>query len=519
MNNSLMFNKIKIFFVLWGLCFLFAVGAVAAPPPESGHSAKAPTVQGPVPPKPHQPKEKEGIDLIFILDCSGSMKKTDPQVLRKPATELFFSLLGARDRIGLVSFGGLAQTLFPLTENSSANQRSFSLAVQQHINSEALNTNLYEAVKKGYEEIKGSSKATKILLLMSDGHLDLGAKDKDAAALKELFALMPNLAGANIKLYTVAFTDLSDQKLLADLAEKTKGFFQMAKTDKDLHIIFSKIFEQLKVPDSVPLEGDTFLVDKDIQEITVLITRQQGTASRLIAPSRRELVYGKVPENVNWFQTPAFDLITIKNPIPGRWKVYLSSKEGNKIFVVTDLALKTSFNQNQIPLGQQKTIETWLEREDKRITEKRFLESMFVMAEIRDPKGQQIRLNLYPRENGDQGDKKGIFSSAFVFKDLGNYSIKILADGKTFRRELIRQVQTVSQAVPQSSPAAVHHKPPSGHSDDLWAKAIKTFLLLNGGLVLLVVLTILAIKWKVRRAGRSKKPKKEKKAKKEKGAS
>jgi hypothetical protein len=84
---------------------------------------------------------------------------------------------------------------------------------------------------------------------------------------------------------------------------------------------------------------------------------------------------------------------------------------------------------------------------------------------------------------------------------------------------LIRQVQTVSQAVPQSSPAAVHHKPPSGHSDDLWAKAIKTFLLLNGGLVLLVVLTILAIKWKVRRAGRSKKPKKEKKAKKEKGAS
>ena len=121
-----MFKKINIFFVVLCICLPLGVGAVSSPPPQGKvSSVKAPPTQEPIPAKAVSSKQKEGIDLIFVLDCSGSMKKTDPQDLRKPATELFVSLLGSQDRIGLVSFGGLAQTLIPLTENLPANQRFF----------------------------------------------------------------------------------------------------------------------------------------------------------------------------------------------------------------------------------------------------------------------------------------------------------------------------------------------------------------------------------------------------------
>ncbi|MBA4393431.1 MAG: hypothetical protein C0407_07745 [Desulfobacca sp.] len=513
-----MLNKINIFFIV--VCLSLPLTAWAVSPPSSAGtiSTKETTVKEPVSTKQSLPKEKEGIDLVFILDCSGSMKKTDPRDLRKPATELIISLLGPKDRVGLVSFGGLAQTLIPLTDNLPENKNQFSSAIQKQITSEALYTNLYEAAQKGYEEIKSSPRATKILLLMSDGQMDVGSQEKDAAALNQLFSLIPQLAKSHIKLYTVAFTDLSDQKLLADMAEKTKGFFQLAKTDQDLHVIFSSIFEQVKLPDTVPLEGNTFLIDKNIQEVTVLITKQVGTQVRIIDPSRSELVVGKLPETILWHQTNAFDLITIKKPLPGRWKVQLSTKEGNKIFIVTDLALKTSFNQNQIAPGQEITIEAWLEKNDIRIGEKKLLESIFFMVDIKDPSGIHTKLSLYPRETGEDSNKKGIYSNGFTFKQLGDYTIKIVVDGKTFKRELIRQVKALSLPTPtSSSPALQKTSPPN--TDKIWTKAIKTFLLINGGLFLMVVFIFLAIKWNAMRTTKKMKVKKRepaKRAKKEK---
>jgi Mg-chelatase subunit ChlD len=497
-----MLNNIRMFFIIVFLGLPVTTWAVSGPSQDGTVSKKETTVQGSVPDKIGLLKEKEGIDLIFILDCSGSMKQTDPQDLRKPATELIVSLLGPKDRVGLVGFGGSAQTLISLTDNIPANQKLFSSAIQKHITSQELHTNLSEAAKKGYEEIKGSSRGTKILLLMSDGQMDLGSKEKDAAALNELFSLIPELTKANIKLYTVAFTDLSDQKLLADLAEKTRGFFQLAKTDKDLHVIFSSIFEQVKLPDTVPLEGNTFLIDKEIQDVTVLITKQGGTATRLIDPNQKELVYGNLPGNIDWQKTNVFDLITIKNPLPGRWKVQLSTKEGNKIFIVTDLVLKTSFSQNQVYPGQETTLEAWLERRDKRVGEKKFLESIFFMAHIKDPTGNHVKINLYPTETGDHPDKKGIYSNRFTFKQPGDYTIRIIVDGKTFKRELIRQVKVSSPPSSKPSsplPQTALSKTSQPHPDGPWIKAIKKFVLINGVLLFIGGLGWLAVKWNQKR--------------------
>lgn len=507
-----MLKRINPWAFLTFLGFLAVLWASPALSSEAPVSKKESQEQTAAPKLIPPPQQKEGIDILFVLDCSGSMKKTDPLDLRKPATQLIVSLLGAKDRIGLIGFGGQAQTLVPLTENLPDNQKIFFQALQKNIGSQELFTNLYDALKKGYEEMRGSKRSNKILLFISDGQMDLGSKEQDETAQKALSRLLPELVKDKIKLYTVAFTELSDKRLLSDLAEKTQGFFQLAKTDKDLHIIFSSIFEQVTLPDTVPLEGDSFLIDKEVQEATILITKQPETTTRLMDPNRKDWAYGRLPENILWQQTNAFDLITIKKPFPGRWKVQLSTKEGNKIFVITDLALKSSLIQNQVFQGQEILIEAWLEKNQKRLTEKKFLESIFFLVDITDPNGNHTRISLYPSKAGEDSDKKGVYSTPFSFKLLGDYKIKITLDGKVYKRELVRQVKVLSQTGPSSAASRSYPvEQKAAHSDTggIWVRAIIRLGLVNAGLLVMVMLFYAAKRWK-----RKPSPKKEKKKKK-----
>jgi uncharacterized protein (DUF58 family) len=50
------------------------------------------------------------IDVVLVMDSSGSMKKTDPQSLRIPAAKLFISLLKDGDRASVISFSGDIRT-------------------------------------------------------------------------------------------------------------------------------------------------------------------------------------------------------------------------------------------------------------------------------------------------------------------------------------------------------------------------------------------------------------------------
>ncbi len=505
-----MSKKITFFFILIFLTPWMAFGAIKTPAAESalpkfGGPAKnaEPSVNNTV----KKLTVKENFDIIFVLDSSGSMKRTDPQDLRKAAAELLVSLLGPEDHIGLVSFGDSARTLVPLVPNLPDNRRTFHSAIQK-ITSQESYTNLLEAIKKGYEEIKASPGPNKILLLFSDGRMDLGSKEKDDSALKELMNFLPELVKAKIKLYTVAFSDESDRKLLNDLARETGGLFNLAKADKDIHVIFASVFEQVKLPDTVPLEGDSFYIDKEVQEATVLITKQLETKTKLIDPEQKELVYGRSPEKIDWYQTRVFDLITIKKPLPGRWRVLLSTKEGNKIFIITDLALKSSLKQNQAVQGEKTSIEAWLERKDKRITEKRVLESIFFMADVQEPNGNHVKFNLYPVGIKDNGDMKGIYANLFTFKQTGDYVGRILADGKIFKREQVRQIKVLGRpaqkgfSTPASSEARKIHQANSG---EIWLTAFIKLGFINLFLFSLSAMALLARKWTGKGNGRKEK--------------
>ncbi|MEW6418930.1 MAG: VWA domain-containing protein [Nitrospirota bacterium] len=428
----------------------------------------------------------DGFDIILLMDSSGSMKKTDPQNYRKPAAKLFISLLVENDRIGIISFGDSAKTLISLTQVTKKNLEKLFNAVDK-ITSNEFTTHIHEAIKKGFNELKSSQRKNRILILMSDGKLTLGSKEKEDAAFAEMSGLLPELAKSNIRLYSIAFTEKADVKLLEDIAKETGGFFKFAKTDKDIHVIFASIFEKIKTPDTIPLEGDTFNIDKDIQEAILFITKKLGTYTTIFEPSNVRHTPMKHGKNIEWYEEKVFDMITIKEPLVGRWRVKLSANEGNKIFVITDINLKTSFEKNFVNKGEKIKIDARLEREGDMLKEKDVLEQVSFFAGVTSPDGQITRLDLL--DNGiSEDDKPGdaVYSGEFVVKYPGEYTIKITAEGKTFKREKVFQFKAI-EPPPLKKIEQKTVSEPAPVAGDSWQEVLIKFGLIN--VLLLIAIT------------------------------
>ncbi|MBI5214102.1 MAG: VWA domain-containing protein [Nitrospirae bacterium] len=472
--------------------------------PAAAYAADKPPAEKIEPAKPQQQVEqkqpdKSGFDIIILMDSSGSMKKTDPQSYRKPAARLFISLLGADDNVGIISFGDSAKVLAPLTKNTKKNQGRLFDAVNK-VTSKEFSTNITDAVKKGFEELKSSSRKNRALILMSDGKLALGSKEKDETAFAELSKLLPELAKAGIKLYSIAFTELSDAKLLEDMAKATGGFFRLAKEDKDLHVIFASIFEKIKSPDTVPLEGDFFSIDKDINEAILLISKAPGTSTALVDPSKKKHGPAKYGKNMQWYESKTFDMITIKEPAEGAWRVKLSTKEGNKVFVITNLSLKSSFDKGFVNKGDSIKIDAWLEKEGGMLAEKTVLEQVSFVAEITTPDGKSTKLGLH-----DSG-KDGRYSAVLTINNAGEHAVKIAAESKTFKREKVIQFKAV-EPPPQKAAAQPAVKTEAGSS---WNKVLIKFGIINLSLLVAAGIFLFARKALIMRELKTKKRKEKK---------
>ncbi len=383
-------------------------------------------------------EQSKGADIVLLIDSSGSMRKTDPQNNRKKSAKLFISLLGSDDRVGIVSFGDSAKLLLPLTRNSKENYGRFTSAINK-ISAREFSTNIYEGVKKGFDELKTSVSSKKVLVLLSDGKLTLGSKEKEAEALSSLSALLPELAKSGITLSTIAFSDQSDAKFLEDLARAGGGFFKLALTDQDIHVIFASMFEKIKSPDEVPFDGDSFSIDKDIKEAIVFISKKAGTTTTLMDPSGKKDTPAKFGRNIQWYETKLFDLITIREPVPGRWKVKLSVKEGNRVFVITNLGLKSSFNTNFVTRNEKVRGDVWLERDGVLLKEKDILDHVSFSADLAGPDGKSSRVEL----RGSGQPEGGVFSFEFAVPLTGDYALTLMAEGKTFKRTKTIQFKAV----------------------------------------------------------------------------
>lgn len=382
----------------------------------------------------------KSVDAVLLIDSSGSMKKTDPANLRKAAARLFLSLLRDNDRVGLVSFSDEGQKLSDLTEVGDKQKRTGLIKSLEKITSDGKYTNIYDGLQKGYELLKPSSNKERLLILMSDGQMDLGDKAREDSLTKEMQAvLLPELKKTGLRIYTIAFTEFSDRALLEDLALKTGGSFKVAQTDKDLHLVFTSMFERIKSPDALPIKDNAFQVDKDIAEFTLLITKKTPKIRIAIKdPAGKEYKAGRKATDMEWFESGAFDMITVKGPAPGAWSIKFSSEQGNKVFIITNLKLLSSFSKTVVEQGKPLKFEAWLTKDNELLKTKEILKRIKISVNIKNPDGKEVAAPLHDDgTNNDATAGDGVYTLLLPIEQPGEYNLTLTAEGETFRREKV----------------------------------------------------------------------------------
>jgi uncharacterized protein (TIGR03503 family) len=96
------------------------------------------------------------------------------------------------------------------------------------------------------------------------------------------------------------------------------------------------------ITNQIPYFDNRFKIDALLEEITLLFYRRSGSPPIiLVRPDGSKLKISNLPEDkVTWFDDRTYDLITIKNPMPGPWQAIGSILPGSRIMVVTEVTIK-----------------------------------------------------------------------------------------------------------------------------------------------------------------------------------
>ncbi|WP_331346611.1 vWA domain-containing protein [Cellvibrio sp. UBA7661] len=385
-------------------------------------------------------------DVRVIIDISGSMKKTDPENLRKPAVDLIARLMPDNSKAGLWTFGQSVNMLVP---HQVVDQSWRNLGAQKSasINSVAMFTNIGTALEKATEDYETpSADYRRNIILLTDGVVDIS--QEAVVNLNErkriLTELLPRLKEADYRIHTIALSSDADQELMKKLSIATDGIFEVADTADELMSTFLRIFDQAVPAERVPLDENGFLVDASIKEFTALIFRRaEVPATVIIAPDGKEYSTTDPKNNVNWYRTDKYDLITVQQPLAGQWKVKTEMAPGSRITVVSNLQLVMQPPKSNLRSGQVLELVYSFQENGSTITNKDFLGLLTAKALVSSRgsvETREVDLTLPAPDDG-------IFKHELAgFEEQGEYDISVLVDGKTFKREYIHHLNITDSA-------------------------------------------------------------------------
>lgn len=374
-------------------------------------------------------------DIRIVIDVSGSMVKTDPNNLRVPALRMINGLLPTGSKAGVWTFGRYVNMEVKWgSVNDSWRKQADEGASKIH--SRGQFTNIESALKRtttGWD--KPDSKTRRNIILLTDGQVDI-SKDpvkNNQSRSNILSKTIPRLVKNGINVHTIALSSQSDEDLLKRIALKTSGSFEIAHSAKDLQRIFLRMFEKAAKPDTVPLTGNKFTIDKSIKEMTLLVFQNGGKKAKLIQPDGKEHSQKKHGSIVRWRTDQGYDLITIKKPMSGEWTLDAKIDPDNRVMIVTDLKLMVEGIPAYSVPDQDLLIRVELHNKSKKISKNSFLK--FVKFNVTHKTKDDKKTSPLGLKKSREVKDKGIYLHQIKAPiGEGSHEIVVNADARTFNR-------------------------------------------------------------------------------------
>ena len=196
----------------------------------------------------------EGIDIVLLLDISGSMLAEDLQPNRvEAAKEVAQNFIDGRknDRIGLVIFSGQSFTQCPMTLDYRVLKNLLRQVKPGMVED---GTAIGMAIAQGVNRLKDSKTKSKVMILLTDGVNNRGEIDPiTAAQIAQTFGIRIYTIGVGTqgeapypvmtpfgKRYQNIPADV-DEKALQQIAEITNGQYFRATNNRALRQVYAEI--------------------------------------------------------------------------------------------------------------------------------------------------------------------------------------------------------------------------------------------------------------------------------------
>ncbi len=208
----------------------------------------------------------EGIDIVLVLDASGSMQFKDYDDNKRSRFDVAkveavrFIKKRINDAIGLVVFGADAISRCPLTLDKQVLEKMVQELKLGDVNPDG--TMLATAMVTAVNRLKRSKAKSKVMILLTDGEPSEG--DMDPVAAIEVAKKL------GIKVYTIGIGSEKDEvfmhplygivpkpkvnkKLLEKIAQQTGGKSFMAHNARDMRAVYDTIDQLEKTELEVPI--------------------------------------------------------------------------------------------------------------------------------------------------------------------------------------------------------------------------------------------------------------------------
>ncbi len=223
----------------------------------------------------------EGIDIVLVLDMSGSMNEQDMFPNRfEVEKDVVRSFIRRRpnDRIGVVVFGSEAYPLSPITSDHATLDRMLADLELGHMPETMQNTAIGDGLAGAVARLLDSDAASKVVVLLTDGmdnESDIDPRDAAAEAARKGVRVYTILLGVQGEVVPPVGVDARgnpiflgaarrfpvDPALLQDIARTTGGAYHEAAQRKDLEGAFHRILDDLRKTerrDAVVLANERF---------------------------------------------------------------------------------------------------------------------------------------------------------------------------------------------------------------------------------------------------------------------
>jgi len=262
-----------------------------------------------------------GVDVVLIVDSSGSMAWSDPFNKRLEAAKVYVLAASPADHVGVVDFDHTARLASPLVHIGD-NRNNLKAAIETIDSSGSTNIGL--GVQAGCNALiaSASENITRAAILLTDGQQTVGVYNNEHMCFRE----------RGWPIYTFGFGD-ADVALLQQIASNTGGEFRWLPTS---NMVCEFMAVRAKIADIAPPPCITYHVYPGTSvQFNVSVPPDTGQATfatswlgsdvvmTLTTPSGQVIDRDTPALNVIHDLSSGFETYTIIHPQPGSWEVRL----------------------------------------------------------------------------------------------------------------------------------------------------------------------------------------------------